>query len=311
MQTDRSAFEIDDRGVAEISVYCEIARANNSLLTLSELAELTSVDATDEEFENAWNSNSELSSRYRVESGYVVDESGPGSAHLTVGAEGGNRERARMNVAMAREFAKLCTGPRVRMLAVAGGNSYKSARRGDDIDIFCVTTKDSLWVFMLKALVLARLRGLSRHGPPLCFSYVIDEERARTEFGEEKDGLFARDALSATVMVGRGFYRELLAEGSWMRRYFPRMYELRSAALGRVQPQVGHRKGSYVLNSFLYCVVGSYVRMKAALLNRKYISRGESSSVFQSRVGKDHCIYESDRYKRLRKMYARSGGAAK
>jgi hypothetical protein len=308
MQTDRPRFVIGDRELAEISAYCEIALANKSLLTLSELAQLTSIDATEEEFEIAWHVNKPLRSRFRLESGYVMDGQEAADSRVRVDAEYENRATAKRNVAIASEFADLCKGRRVKLLAVAGGNSYNSARRGDDIDLFCVTTKNSLWVFMLKALLLARVYGSTRKSPPFCFSYVVDEEKARSEFSEAKDGLFARDALAAHILAGQSFYRSLLLEGSWMERYFPRMYTRRIARQDADERPQRHRTGSALLNSFLFYSVGSYVRMKAALLNRKYKSRGDSSAVFHSRIGKDHCVYESNRYRRLRRIYAKSGG---
>jgi hypothetical protein len=307
MQTEDSRFVIGERELEEISTYCEIARANKSLLTLSELVQLTSIDATEEEFESAWQVNSLLKSRFRLESGYVMEEQDLAASSGMVEAEYDNRATARRNVATASEFADLCRDSHVKLLAVAGGNSYKSARRGDDIDLFCVTTKDSLWLFMLKSLLLARLYAITRHSPPFCFSYVIDEERARTEFGEAKDGLFARDALSAHVLAGRDFYRGLLTEGSWMRSYFPRMYARRVASQDADGRPAAPRSGSALLNSFLFYSVGTYVRMKAALLNRRYRRRGETSAVFHSRIGKDHCVYESNRYRRLRRMYSKPG----
>ncbi len=298
-------FVIGDRELAEISTYCEIARENRSLLTLGELAQLTSVDATEEEFEAAWRFNSQLRSRFSLEGGYVIGEDMGAVRADKVDVENENRATARRNVSIASEFADLCADPRVRLVAVAGGNSYRSARRGDDIDFFCVTARDSLWLFMLKALLLARLYSAARRTPPFCFSYVIDEEKARTEFGEPKDALFARDALSARVLIGAGFYRELVLEGSWMQRYFPRLYGRRvveesgdaKAPLRSAEP------GSRVLNEFLFWTVGSYVRVKAMLLNRRYRKNGDASGVFHARIGRDHCVYESNRYRRLRRMY--------
>jgi hypothetical protein len=305
MRTDESGFVIGEREVAEISTYCQIARANSSLLSLSELAQLTSADATEEEFEMAWNGNTDLRSRYRLEGGYVMDEREGVTSTGILEEEEDRRERAEKNVVIATEFAKLCKDQRVKLLAVAGGNSYRSAGRWDDIDIFCVTSGDSLWLFMLKALILARVYARLNRTPPFCFSYVTDEERARQEFGDAKDALFARDALSANVLEGFDFYRSLLLEASWMRRYFPRMYAKRTVertTTGRQNADI-QRRGNTVLNSFLFYTVGNYVKMKAILLNRKYRSRGESSAVFHSRIGKDHCVYESNRYRRLRKMY--------
>lgn len=279
---------------------------NRSLITLSELAQLVSIDATDEEFKTAWNVNGQLSSRFRLDTGYVVEERGDAEVgDPLVRAEEDNRVIARRNIRTAAEFTELSGGSHVCLVAVAGGNSYNSARRGDDIDIFCVTTKDSLWMFMLRSLLLARLRSFGRNSPSFCFSYVVDEGKAHAEFGEPKDGLFARDALSARILKGGDFYRALLVEGSWMKEYFPKLYALRTAG---EEARAGRpKRGNQVLNSFLYYTVGSYVRMRASLLNRKYRNHGDASAVFAAKVGRDHCIYESNRYRALRNMYAKIG----
>jgi hypothetical protein len=307
METSQPRFVIGEKELAEISSYCKIAKANRSRLTVTELLQLTTADATEEDLLDAWDGNATLSSMYLVESGYIVEKGDGGKASgAEVDVEKRNRARARMNISAAEELARICADDRVKLLAVSGGNSYKSARDGDDIDFFCVTTENSLWLFMLKSLLLARLYQLTRRSAPFCFSYVMDEDRALREFGETGDELFARDALAAEVLVGRGFYRSLLLEATWMRRFFPRMYHrsLSAARGGRGRPE---RRGSRTLNAFLYYTVGGYVRMKAYLLNRRYRSKGNVSSVFRVRIGSDHCVYESNRYQRLRSMYSKRG----
>jgi len=297
-------YVIGEREVAEISGYCQIAKANRSAITVRELLELTRADATEEELVRAWGRNAEISARYALESGYVLERAAGGEPVSGVEAEETNRARARSNVLAAEGFAGLCADGRVRLLAVAGGNSYKSARLGDDIDLFCVTGRDSLWVFMLRSLLLARIYRASRRCAPFCFSYVMDEADAARTFAETRDALFARDALTARVLVGRGFYRSLLERGSWMAGFFPRMYArgLREAE-GPARPAALSRGGSRTLNALLYRTVGTYVRMKAYLLNRRYRSALDTPAVFRVLIGPGHCVYESNRYDGLRRMY--------
>lgn len=304
MPTKQKGFVIGQREQAQISAYCEIAKVNKSLLTLDELAELTGADATAEEFADAWRDNRFLASRFTLESGYVVERGKPDPASGAM-AEDENRGRAAQNAVRASELADLCRGRGVRLIAISGGNSYRSARRGDDIDLFCVTARDSMWLFMLKALLLSRLYRLISGSPPFCFSYVMEEERAYSEFSRQRDALFARDALSARVLVGEGFYRRLVGTAPWMKDYFPALYARRTS--GEAPEEKHASRGMAALNRLLYLTVGSYVRMKAAVLNRRYRLKGQSSAVFQASVGADHCVYESNRYRRLRRMYEELG----
>jgi hypothetical protein len=305
LEPSDGAYAIGEREVAEISGYCEIAKANRSAITVRELLELTRADATEEELVRAWGRNAEISARYALESGYVL-ERGAGGEPLAGGVEveETNRARARSNVLAAKDFARLCADGRVRLLAVSGGNSYKSARQGDDIDLFCVTGRDALWVFMLKSLLLARLYRITRRCAPFCFSYVMDEADAGRTFAETRDALFARDALTAEVLVGRGFYRSLLEKGSWMGGFFPRMYARGlTEAVGPARSLDSARGTGRALNALLYRTVGTYVRMKAYLLNRRYRSALDTPAVFRVLIGPGHCIYESNRYDGLRRMY--------
>jgi hypothetical protein len=304
LETSGCLFAIGERELAEISSYCEIAKVNKSMITLSELRQLTAADATEEDFLAAWDGNATLASRYLIDSGYIVERGGGQRSNSGwVDEEERNMRRARKNVTTAEDFSNLCASERVKLLAVAGGNSYKRARDGDDIDLFCVTTENSLWLFMLKSLLLARIYQLTRRSPPFCFSYVMDERRARTEFARSGDRLFARDALAAKVMVGAGFYRSLLGDGGWMERYFPRMYGRSYQEAGEARREAGQRRGNAAVNTLLYLTVGTYIRMKAHMLNRRYRSKGNTSALFRVRIGIDHCIYESNRYQVLRGMY--------
>jgi hypothetical protein len=304
LETSGPLFAIGDRELAEISSYCEIAKINKSMITVSELRQLTEADATEEDFLAAWDGNPTLASKYEIDSGYIVEKGTVQRSNLEwVDEEEKSRRRARDNVATAEGFANLCASERVRLLAVAGGNSYKRARDGDDIDLFCVTTRDSLWLFMLKALLLARIYQLTRKSPPFCFSYVMDESMARAEFAKTGDRLFARDALAAKVLVGTGFYRSLMGDGRWMEKYFPRMYARSYEESGEATREGGDRRGNAAVNTLLYFVVGTYIRMKAHMLNRRYRSKGNTPSLFRVRIGRDHCIYESNRYHMLRGMY--------
>jgi hypothetical protein len=305
-----SDFAIGDKETAEILTFCEIAKHNGSVLTLGDLLEATTMSASEEDLEAAWRMNPMLSSMYTLESGWILERgrSASNPAYSTE-IERQKEERSRRNLWLGRGFAALCEGREVKMLAVTGGNSYGRAGARDDIDIFCITTADSLWLFMLKALLLARLFRARRKGsPPICLSYILDERRASANFRTARDALFARDALMARVLHGMTFYDSLLRDSPWMGRYFPRLYKsrLQDAQARDEGPdrKAGGRAGRRVLNSFLCRTIGGYIRFKAYLMNRRFRgSEDTSSALFHADVEEDRCIYESNRYRTLRRVY--------
>lgn len=157
-------------------------------------------------------------------------------------------------------------------------------------------------------MIFARVfRFSTKKAPWICLSYVSDEEFVRGELSRNQNGLFARDAISTMVVRGEDYFLNLLKGNSWMSLYFPKLYGLRirEEASPKTIPH-GKTASSFerMLNLFLYYTAGSYIRLKSNLLNRKFSRDRKFSSLFNLRIGWDHCIYESVDYMRLRKLYA-------
>ncbi len=199
----------------------------------------------------------------------------------------------------------------LKALAISGSTSYLSVSSEDDLDFFFVTEKDTMWVTFAKSLLLARLFKLvERNAPSLCLSFVADERFTEEQFATSHDGLIARDAVSAKVIRGEAYYNDLLQKSIWISDFFPKLYELRFGNRSNVvhSNETKRRRGTSttkaIVNAFAFYTMGTYIRVKSNLLNRKLAKLGKESSVFKLRIGKDHCIYESMSYRDLRKIYS-------
>jgi hypothetical protein len=304
------SLSLSEKQAREIEMFCEIARENGAAISLRELIELAGIAANEHELANAFLADSKLRSKFLLESGYVLKRLADSdrTAQPMIDEEEKRRARARANLKRANKFGMALLGGTV-LVSVSGANSYLSARENEDIDFFCVTKTNGMWPFMLKALVLARIHRLAnRDVPELCFSCIMDEEWATQAFRARQPPIFARDALTAKVIGGSAALHALLEEASWMETYFPVFYgeRLRETGLqahGRPNDPPDGRGGSTVVNSFLYHTLGSFLRMKAWAFNRKLTKAAWHSSIFETRVGKGYYIYESKRYRRLRRMY--------
>lgn len=290
-----------------MEAYSKIAEASGALLPLEELADLLDIDATEEEFEGIIASDESLSSKIFVESGHVVMRR-PGSdlAHAQEMAreELRRRSRAIANLENASSFARPLSRDAL-FLAVAGTNSYLSASEGDDIDLYCITKTDGLWAFLLKSFLLSRIYALTRKAaPPFCFSFVMDERRAKEELGRPQDALFARDTLTAKVISEHEAYFPILERASWMKSYFPSLYERKmkeAESLKHADSRV--KKGSRVLNSWLFLTLGTYVSLKAWAKNRRLAKQGRREAIFRTNKGPGHLEFVSRRYMEIGKMY--------
>ena len=306
MQSSQSAPTLREDEVSEIIYYVRIAEMHGTHLSLAEALKITSTDMSEEELATAWRGLDGPGSEYQLHSGRIVSrrallEVGPTAIEAKVN-EGKRRVAANMELAKAvwRAFA----GDDLRMFAVSGGNSYEFARPNDDIDVFCVTRTDALWLFVLKHLLVSRFYATFRKDiPRLCFSYALDEENARRAFSEPKDRLFARDALNLKVIEGRDFFISLLGEARWMEALFPKAYMTSVNPATNPPPEARSPVGRRLLNMFLFRTVGLYVRMKSVLDNAKNRKEGRSKLVNDLSVGEGRILFESRKYQNLRGIY--------
>ena len=304
METEKSPVVLPARVVSNLKLLCDVAMENGSEISLKDLIALTSIDFTEDELAKSWENYTELS-RYRVASGVVQGKVGDREK-----LQGwiSRFERANSNITFAGEFGALL-GKRdssFKVLSISGSTSYLSVSETDDLDFFCVAKSGEMWNSFVRALILARMFRLSRKNSPwVCLSYVSDEDFVRREFSKNKNGLYARDAIATRVVYGEEYYQELLRENSWMSSYFPKLYGLRvTASAGRLGKSHKATAVDRIINLFLFCTAGTYIRIKSNLLNRKFSRDRKFSSLFKLRIGADHCIYESADYVKLRKLYS-------
>jgi len=311
METDKIPTILPAKVVSNMKLFCDVAQENGATVSLKDLIALNSLDFSEEELEKSWDCYTELSSRYRVASGVVLENITGAREWSNIEDSTATRiERANSNIAHALQFGALLEhGFSFKVLSISGSTSYLSVSETDDLDFFCVAKTGTMWHSFVSALILARaFRAVRRNSPWLCLSYVSDEDFVRREFSENKNALYARDAIATRVVHGEEYYLELLKENSWMSIYFPKLYSLRVEEKSTAR-EIGRRDSETrslhrILNLFLYCTAGTYIKIKSYLLNRKFSRDGKFSSLFKLRIGVDHCIYESADYVRLRELYA-------
>ena len=296
--------------VSKVELLLAIARAKGSLLSAKDIDELTDLLPAGADLGSIWNQITSLNSRYEVKGSLLVERKSKNQVSSGVlEDQKWRRARAERYIECAREFSFLSGKRWIRVLSVAGSTSYRATSENDDLDIFCVTERDSLWIYLTKALLLARVFKLVRSGTPrLCFSCVLDEDYARRLFASPNDALFARDALTALVLQGSLFYDDLLQRGQWLSDYFPKLHRLKNAQhVGTAEDTkvARHSLARKPLNHFLFFTVGYYVRLKSILLNRNLKKRRRLDSLFRVISAPDHCIFESQSYQELRRLYGK------
>jgi hypothetical protein len=328
MMTGTHGTGISEDEERRISLLCDVALEKGASISLPEILLLTSMEITPEELKLLWPLSSKLDKNYDIDgAGWVkrkkrvVEPPFHGPERIPRSPVANDYEdnqyekmrRADSNIKTAREFAALARSRNLLAICVSGSTSYGSASRGDDLDLFCITRAGNMWAFLTRSLILARAFQMLRgNSPPLCLSYVMDENYARSEFTSAKDSLFARDALSAVPISGKNFYDDLLRNSAWMSEYFPKMYNFRLKNPSKFRDTKGGETKSdppagfgRAANLFFYAVASSWIRVKSYILNRKLSKFDWNKKPFRVNVGLDHLVYESLSYVQLRAMYAR------
>lgn len=294
-----------------VHVLYEVAKRNGSLISLQEILPLLPEHVSEQELADAIMRAPSLSSRFELKSGFVIERAGRGNGP-EVSSERVSRMKAETNMHFAKRFVPRLRSKSMKLAAVSGSTSYRSASKSEDLDMFCVTASGRLWVFLTKSLLLSRaFRLTNSNSPPICLSCVLDEGFARSMFTEAQNPLFARDALETVVLEGEDVYHDLLSRARWIRKFYPALYTRRLSGSGVVftpEPESSHSFA--FLNRFLFLVVGSYIGVKSWLLNRRLAKSGRRGDCFRLRKGVDHLIYESGRYLELRQVYGSQNAAS-
>ncbi len=297
---------ISEESAERISLLYGVAKEHGSLVTVQDLLPLLPDDATEEELAEAITSTPSLSSRFELKSGYVTERSDGTGGETVVAKEIASRSWARTNLQWAKSFVPLLHSTRFKMVAASGSTSYRSASRSRDLDLFCVAPAGRLWTALTRSLMMARVHHvLHPSSPEICFSCVMDEGFAAALFRADQGPLFARDTLETIVLRGESTYGRFLGEAKWISALYPRAYSTRLAHVrGPRESEVSLSALSRVAEAILFRIVGPYIRAKSRMLNARFARGGQLDSVFVVRSGRDHLIYESRRYSKLKQVYA-------
>lgn len=309
MGSDSLSSPLTDRDVTDIQLLFEIARVNGARLSLIEAVSLLRPEISKEDIASALNDMNGLNKHLRLQSGlFFAKEEALAEASEVEAMELRRMSLAERNLAFAFDFAAFSGGAAARVFSVSGSSSYGSISSGDDLDFFCITPSETLWLFITRQLILARIfRAFNQDTPSICLSCMMDEGYARRSFKLTRDALFARDALHVSIIHGHDFYGNLLRESAWLSEYFPKLYRERLSG-SRAHPAQSHGDPNVFtvfVNQFVFRFVGNYLRLKAYLSNRRLTRDKRNALLFTAKIGKDHCIYESVRYSDLRPLYSR------
>jgi hypothetical protein len=288
----------------------EIASKCGQALSLGEIARMLSTEQEPEDIQEIIDTDPYFSGFLRREKELVVIQ-----GYENLFSERAFRQKTSQTyLRRATAFADhLVRGSsNVELMAVSGSVAYGSALATDDIDIFLITKSNRTWLCFLEALLLARVFNIKAqiYGDKTnyCLSYVQDAKEFEQVLKQQRTPLFAREFLSMHVLTGIDCYARLLDRNPWMGQMFPRLRVSKVVEKSHIKAStIGNSHMSEVkdaLNVFVFAVLQVFLSFKAFVRNLQYRKQQKTNDIFEAKMTKGSCVYTSNKYRKLEKIYA-------
>lgn len=120
----------------------------------------------------------------------------------------------------ARELSRI---PTIQLVGVTGGLAMNNARREDDIDLFIVSARGTLWITRLLSIVrlwkIRRTRNDTNVTDKVCLNMFMTEDHLEVA---ERDLFAAHEILQMKPLWARGdTYQKFLKANGWVRTFLP------------------------------------------------------------------------------------------
>ena len=176
--------------------------------------------------------------------------------------------------------------PSILLVGVTGGLAMENAKPEDDIDLFFVTSPNTIWISRLLITLITQLRGVRRlpnsHtvADSICLNMFMAES-ALTLASREQDLFAAHEVLQMVPLWQRGsVYRKFLFANRWVGTFLPTALadKLRTSKTVRVIPS----------GSRLFCRWLRLFESIARILQLWYMQKRRTTEVIEHDVLRFH-----------------------
>lgn len=120
--------------------------------------------------------------------------------------------------------------PTIFFIGVSGGVAMQNADETDDIDLFVIVKKNTVWISRLLLLVLLQLSGDRRKRgkkyvrDKICLNMILDEEVL--PFSKNRQDIYtAHEIIQVTPLIDRyDTYQKFLNQNIWVKKYMAHAY---------------------------------------------------------------------------------------
>lgn len=197
-------------------------------------------------------------------------------------------EHSKLKWKIARDIAaKFRSIPTIYLVGVTGGLAVNNAGVTDDIDLFFITSRGTVWITRLLVTVIAaifakrRTPGAKHVSNLICLNMFVGDDSMRIP-ASEQDLFSAHEVLQMEPLWSRkDTYRRFLQANNWTKQYLPVAWDIKK--IGRNQhPKTSHW-WTHVARAFLGCF-----ELPARYLQLWYMSKRRTTEIVTDSVLRFH-----------------------
>ena len=153
------------------------------------------------------------------------------------------KKESQKKVVVAKKIIKqLSFLPTIQFIGISGALSLENSERDDDIDLFVIVSKSSLWLTRLSMIILLLLMGKYRRrnqkevSDKICLNMLIDD--GALSFPTSRQNLYtAHEIMQLMPIFDRNnMYKKFMMANDWIKKYLPNAFN-RGTTLNRTSRQ--------------------------------------------------------------------------
>lgn len=148
------------------------------------------------------------------------------------------KKESRKKIVIAKKIIKqLSRIPTIQFIGISGALSLENSGRDDDIDLFVITSKGSLWLTRLAMIILLLLTGRYRRrnqrrvSDKICLNMLIDE--TALAFSKIRQNLYTAHEIVQLMPIfeRNNTYSKFINANKWAEKFLPNIIDTKILAL--------------------------------------------------------------------------------
>ena len=169
--------------------------------------------------------------------------------------------------------------PTILFIGVSGGVAMQNAKQADDIDLFIITKKDSVWVTRLIVVLILgclgklRTRTMTQISDKFCVNMFLGEDAIA--FPIEKQNVYiAHEVAQVVPLVGRNdTYAAFCQANIWVKQFLPHVFLEKRSGISITD--------SVLQQLFLWIVTRRIIEKYAGIIQKQYMKKSITNETVQ------------------------------